>query len=68
MRGYCEIGNLKIAIPPAIERTIAMTIAKRGLSTNVRENVFISSIDFLSESFICFSYGSMRSISPFCVL
>ena len=37
---------------PAIVSTIDMTIAKRGRSTNVRENVFISSMDFLSESFI----------------
>ena len=52
MRGYWETGSLNMAMPPAMERTIAMTIAKRGLSTNTRENVLISSIDFLIDSFM----------------
>ena len=51
-RGYCETGRLKIAITPAIVSTIAITIANRGRSTNVLENVLISSIDFLIVSFI----------------
>ena len=60
MRGYCDTGRLKIAIAPAMDSTIAMTIAKRGRSTKMRENVLISSIDFLSDSFIC---CSLRIIS-----
>ena len=51
-RGYCDTGRLKIAITPAIDRTIAITIAKRGRSTKIRENGFSASIDFLIVSFI----------------
>src|SRR5574344_298441 len=51
-RGYCDTGNLKMAMPPAIVRTMEMTIAKRGRSMNVRENVLISSIDLRIEIFM----------------
>jgi hypothetical protein len=59
-RGYCETGNLRIAITPASESTIAMTIAKRGRSINVLENVFIWSIDFLIDIFIYASFQSFH--------
>ena len=51
-RGYWVIGSLVIAKIPAIVKTMAMTIANRGLSTKTRENVFIWSIEALIDSFI----------------
>ena len=45
-----------IAIAPASESTIEMTMAKRGRSMNVRENVLIWSIDFRMDIFICFPF------------
>ena len=56
MRGNCETGSWKMAMPPAMERTIAITIAKRGRSTKMRENGLSASIAGLRESFI---FGSL---------
>ena len=43
-------------ITPAMVSTMAITMAKRGRSTNIRENVLILSIDSLIPSFICYSF------------
>ena len=47
-----EIGNLVIASVPASDSTMAMTIAKRGRSTNTRENTLILSIDSRMDNFM----------------
>ena len=49
---YDEIGNLVIASVPASDSTMAMTIAKRGRSTNTRENTLILSIDSRMDNFM----------------
>jgi hypothetical protein len=59
-RGYCDIGSHVMDITPAIVSTMEITIAKRGRSTKMRENVFILSIDSLIPSFILSSSENFR--------
>jgi hypothetical protein len=51
-RGYWETGRLKYAITPAMVNTMEMTIANLGRLMNIREKVFICSIDLRMESFM----------------
>ena len=62
MRGYCDTGSLKMAMAPAMERTMAMTIAKRGRSTKTLEKVFILSISGLRFSFMSICLSVVRRI------
>ena len=67
-RGYCEIGNVKMDITPAIASTIAITIAKRGRSTKILENGFNASTAALIPSFISVSPQKLLIVSPTTVM